>query len=569
MPENTDIYQERLTNLRTAIEQVECDGYIIPRTDEFQGEFLAPYAERLAWLTGFTGSAGAAIVTKDKAAVLSDGRYTIQLEQQVPEIYERVDITKTNIAEWLNTNTNDEMVIAYDPWLLTPAQLSKIHEKNITLRAIEDNLIDQVWQDQPKRTVEEITIFPDEIAGKTSKEKRTELSEEMEGEAQLITAGDSICWLLNVRGADIDFSPLIHSYALLYKDNTVDWFLDHELDETLRKHLGVDVRIFKREEMAQRLMFKVIGRDPKTAPAWFNKFDVMDSPDPCEHPKSIKTEQEQCAIREAHIHDGVAMVKFLKWLDETTQPQTELSVEQKLETFRHENPDYLGGSFSTIAGFAGNGAIVHYRATEETNQKIAGDNLLLIDSGGQYRWGTTDITRTIAIGEPTQAMKTHYTAVLKAHIAVASARVKQGTIGKDVDAIARAPLKALGLDYAHGTGHGVGCYLCVHEVAANLSPREEKQLEAGMLISNEPGYYEEDNYGIRLENLVLVQHDKQTDELYFETVTYAPFDKRLIAMNELSDAEQAWLENYNKACFESVSPHLDETTYNWLQRVLS
>lgn len=565
MPENTTTYQGRLEQLRQQIAKSGCDGFILPRTDEFQGEFIAAYAERLEWLTGFTGSAGLAIITNDKAVIMSDGRYTLQLEQQVPyDFYKRADSVANPIGQWLVENIEADAKIGYDSWLMTPAQIEKIkhHAPDMELVQI-DNPVDAIWHDQPSKPKAAITIFPDEIAGKTSAQKRAEIAKNIKADAQLITTGDSICWLLNMRGKDIDFSPLIHSYALLYKDGSLDWFLDND---TSHLNLGDDVRFFKRNKIAERLKEVIIARDPKTAPIWFDQFKVTDVTDPCTHPKSIKTLQEQDVICKAHIQDGIAVTKFLKWIEETDEPMTELSVEQKLESFRREGPDYLGPSFSTIAGFAENGAIVHYRATEKTNKAIEGDSLLLIDSGGQYRWGTTDITRTIAIGAPTQEMKENYTRVLKGHICVASAKFAKGTTGKEIDDLARAPLKEAGLNYVHGTGHGVGCYLCVHEQAATIHPSGEDAIEAGMLISNEPGYYKTDEYGIRIENLILAW--EEGGKLGFETVTRAPYETSLIDEQLLNEDEKQWLKQYNQETFDILKSHLSLDEVKWLQKKL-
>lgn len=562
MPENTSIYQERLEDLRNQIIKTGCDAFILPRTDEFQGEFLAPYAERLEWLTGFTGSAGLAIITKERAVVMSDGRYTIQLEQQVPyDFYQRADSTKISIAQWLTENIEQGAKVGYDAWLMTSAQLDKIKDNvnGIELVPI-SNPIDAVWPDQPLKPANSVIGFPDDIAGKTSADKRENIAKNQKVQTQLITAGDSICWLLNVRGSDIEFSPLTHSYLLLYKDGSVDWFLDNNLDNLKNDK---NIRILKRNQMQDRLTGLEVGRDPKTAPIWFDQFNVKESVDPCRHPKSIKTNAEQGAIKQAHIQDGVAIVKFLKWLEETDEPMSELSVEEKLEGFRRQSADYLGPSFSTIAGFAENGAIIHYRSTEKTNKTIGGNGLLLVDSGGQYRWGTTDITRTVAIGNPSEEMKENYTRVLKGHIAVASAKFEKGTTGKEIDDLARAPLKEIGLDYAHGTGHGVGCYLCVHEYAASISPKGEEALEAGMLISNEPGYYKENEYGIRIENLILVQQVNE-QELCFETITYAPYDPKLIITSMLDKNDIEWLKTYSENTKNNLNPFLSEGERQWL-----
>ncbi len=570
MPENTTLYQVRLNDLRKEIENLGLDGFILPRTDEFQGEFLAPYAERLAWLTGFTGSAGMAIILKDKAAVLSDGRYTIQLDQQVAHnLYERIDSTKIPPGEWLDKNAAKGARIGYDMWLITPVQLEKLKEKaqNIEFVALKQNPLDTLWKDQPAKPCAPVTLFPDSVAGQTSAQKRAAIAKEIKGDACLLTLCDSLCWLLNVRGADIDYSPLMHSYALLYADSSLDWFIDdHKLSPEIIKHLGHQVKIKSPEDISQNIVGKAITMDRKTAPIWFEHqgAQIIDAKDPCIYPKSIKTASEQEAIKKAHILDGVAIIKFLIWLEEATEPMDELSIEEKLESFRRKCADYQGPSFSTIAGFAQNGAIVHYRATPKTCMDIKGDGLLLVDSGGQYRWGTTDITRTILVGKASKDMIEHYTRVLKGHIALASAIFKRGTIGKEIDALARAPLQEVGLDYAHGTGHGVGCYLGVHEEAASISPRGEQPLEQGMLISNEPGYYREGAYGIRLENLVLVQK-AQKDSLCFETVTLAPFEAKLIDVKMLSAKERTWLNQYGAKTIENLSPLLNKKERQWLE----
>ncbi len=582
MPENDAIYQGRLASLRMQIENLMLDGFIIPRTDEFQGEFLAPYAERLAWLTGFTGSAGAAVILADKAVVMSDGRYTIQLAGQVDEnLYETADSTKVSVGKWLAEQGHGNLRIGYDAWLHTPSQIERINddlaEGDFTLVPVSQNPIDAVWRGQPQKPEGDVMIFPDEVAGKSSKEKRSEIAGQLKEngiKASLITVSDSICWLLNVRGADINFSPLVLSYAILYDDGKLDWFVDErKVSGMVRTTLGTDISVKPMEAIESTLTFVdgIISIDAKTAPIAFENMIVKTgkeyktADDPCITPKAIKTSSEQAVIRDAHIKDGVAMVKFLKWLDDNANKieMDELSVEDRLEQFRRECPEYLGASFSTIAGFAGNGAIVHYRATPETSKAVQGDGLLLVDSGGQYKWGTTDITRTIAIGNPTQEMKENYTRVLKGHIAVASARFKQGALGKDIDALARKPLQDVGLDYAHGTGHGVGCYLCVHEAAANIFPRGELEMQEGMLLSNEPGYYKEGEYGIRLENLVLVQKDG--DELFFETVTHAPFANEMIILDMLNQKEKSWLYDYNHKILDTLSHHLDQDCANWLQ----
>ncbi len=584
MPENTTIYQDRLELLRKEIQNYNLDGYMLPRTDEFQGEFLAPYAERLKWLTGFTGSAGLAIILFDKAIVMSDGRYSLQLKDQVDSnLYDIGNSTKITTGEWLSQYADSGAVIGYDPWLYTPKQIldikDRLKDKGIKLKQVDSNLIDLIWSDQPSRPCEPISLFPNSIAGKTSEEKCGYIARQVkdnECDACLITAGDSICWLLNVRGRDIDFSPLCLSYAILYADGSLDWFIEGQKpSDDIINHIGSGVRIFNFDKIEERISLlkdTSIWADNKSTPQWFmsvfeeNNVNSFDEEDPCILPKAIKTPSEQDAIRKAHIADGVAIVKFLKWIDDNQNKieVSELSAEQALENFRRESGDYLGASFSTIAGFNDNGAIIHYRATNKTNKLIKGDGLLLVDSGGQYRWGTTDITRTIAIGNPSREMRENYTRVLKGHIAVSKAIFSKDAKGKDIDILARKSLQEVGLDYAHGTGHGVGCYLCVHEAATHISPKEEKIFKAGMLVSNEPGYYKEGEYGIRIENLVLVCESKEQKHYSFETITLAPYDRRLIVLEMLDNHEKEWLAGYYSGVSRIIFPHLSEDDKSWL-----
>lgn len=580
--------------LRREINRQKADGLILPRTDEFQSEFLAPCSGRLEWLTGFTGSAGAAVILADRAVVLSDSRYTIQLRQQVDgALYETADSMETPPGIWLARQGIRDLTIGYDPWLHTPRQLEKIREDlsgiSIRLQAMEANPVDAVWAGRPAFPDAPVSLFPDEIAGRSAAEKRERIALDVRGagaQACVLTAGDSICWLLNVRGADVEFSPLVLSYALLHGDGSVDWFVDEtKVSGAVRKKLGAAVRVVPPEGLRGALAAmqgQKVWLDRRSAPAAIEDIllahgaEVLDRKDPCVLPKALKTREEQAAIRQAHIHDGVAVVRFLKWLDEHEAPGdlTEIGVAEKLEDFRKGAPCYKGPSFGTIAGAGPNGAIVHYRASAETDRVLDRDSLLLIDSGGQYEGGTTDITRTVAIGAPTQEMRENYTRVLRGHIAVAKARFPEGTRGVQIDALARAPLWAAGLDYGHGTGHGVGCYLCVHEEAASISPRGEEPFQAGMLISNEPGYYKEGAYGIRIENLVLVReegkilHDGRA-MLGVETVTLAPFDPRLIVSEMLTEEETLWLRAYSEQIRMTLDPFLDADERIWLARQTS
>ncbi len=583
MPENSQQYQERLVTLRKQIKKQGLDGFILPRTDEFQNEFLAPYAERLAWLTGFTGSAGTAVILPTKAAIFSDSRYTIQLKNQVNSfLYNIENITENPVGKWIKENVNTGDNIGYDMWLYTAKQIKDIKEdlagKDINLIPLKFNFIDDLWQGQPEKPSAPVTIFPNDVAGSTSLEKRNLLAKDLKKSALnacVISSCDSLCWLLNVRGGDVEYSPLVLSYGILYDSGDFDWFIDKKkLSAEVLSHIGQGVNIYSFDEILSQVkkVGGAIGLDPATCPLWFENHisNFREFKDPCILPKSIKSKAEQEAVRFAHINDGVALVKFLKWLDENNQQISELSLEAKLEEFRRENNDFIAPSFATIAGFAEHGAVVHYRATKESDKIVKGNSLLLLDSGGQYRWGTTDITRTIAIGEPSNEMIENYTRVLKGHIAVVLAQFKKGTVGADIDVLARKPLQEVGLDYGHGTGHGVGCYLCVHEAAAHISPRGEVAFKAGMLISNEPGYYKEGEYGIRIENLVLAQEcDDNSNMLCFDTVTLVPFDPKLINIKMLDRREKQWLKTYTLDMQEKLAPYLSAEEKAWLEKVNS
>lgn len=588
MPEKRRSYQARLSALRKEMKKEKRDGYILPRTDEFQSEFLAPYAERLKWLTGFTGSAGVSIVLDYKAVVMSDGRYTIQLKDQVDtKLFETDDMMKTSIGDWLAENAEFGTVIGYDVWLMTIDQVAKIKEKvahkNIALKPTEGNLIDRIWVDHPQWPSKKATVFPDDIAGRTSREKRKSISKELKAKgcsACLVTQGDSIAWVLNIRGADVPYTPVCLSYLLLHEDGSAEWFVDGDkLTPDVARALGHTVKVHNFYNLEKRLS-EVNGKlwiDPKTAPSWFgmiaqkNKIDVYEAEDPCVKPKSIKTIEEQKASRFVHILDGVAVTRFLKWVDDHQNKisKSELAAEGALDGFRRASDKYIGPSFETIAGFADHGAIVHYRATMQSNKIIKGDGLLLVDSGAQYKWGTTDITRTVAIGTPTEEMRENYTRVLKGHIAVASAVFESDTTGKEIDALARAPLRKEGLDYAHGTGHGVGCYLGVHEKATHISPKEDNTFEVGMLLSNEPGYYKEGEYGIRIENLVLVRDAQKSGCYRFDTISFAPFDPSLIVDSLLTKSEKEWLKTYEQNIADFIMPRLSQEEQAWLKTKLT
>ncbi|MGB4107147.1 MAG: aminopeptidase P family protein [Alphaproteobacteria bacterium] len=574
---------EKLSALRATLKKRGLAGFIVPRISEYQGEFVAAYAERLEWLTGFTGSAGTALVLQGKAAIITDGRYTIQLAQQADKkIYEFLNNPKTTASKWLAENAGNGDVIGYDPWLLTAKQVETFEktfaEKNIKFTATDGNPVDDLWTDQPAFPREKTEIFPEEFAGVSSKEKRTSICKTLKEKnlaACVITVPDSLMWLLNVRGADVEYTPVVLSFGILHANGKVEWFVHAEkITPDVKKNIGNDVEVADPGEIEKRIkaLKGKIGLDFTRSPVWFKITlgdKAIDFKDPCIDPKAIKNPAETKALRAAHIRDGAALTAFLHWL-QTNKEKDELEIVSKLEEFRRKNNSYRGPSFSTISGWAANGAIVHYRADEKTNTKINPPGLLLLDSGGQYNDGTTDITRTVAIGSPTEEMKTSFTLVLKGHIAVAKAKFPQGTTGAQIDALARAPLWDSGLDYSHGTGHGVGCFLSVHEESASLSLRGTEPLKEGMFLSNEPGYYKEGEYGIRIENLVLITDQGKTADgdmlLGFETLSFVPIDRALIIKEMLTPDELDWINAYHAQVLKLIGPRLDEPVRVWLER---
>lgn len=577
LQENNMTNSAKLNALRDYIKKNGISGYIVPRTDEYLGEYVPANAERLSWLTGFTGSAGAAVVMLDKAVVMSDGRYTLQLAEQVDaSLYELVNSQETSLSEWLKAIVKQGDVIGYDPKLHTSDEIKKIEEAGVTLMAIKGNLIDVIWADRPAAPMTQVTLFDEKYAGQSAQDKIKSIQEQLTAdkvEAVLITMSDSIAWALNIRGGDIPFIPVCLSYLIIPATGKVQWFVQDKKITIVKKALGDIVEFLDEDEIAVNLLkFKSVQIDEKRTPIYFknilqeNSIDILNKEDPVILPRACKNQAEQAAMKQAHIRDGVALVKFLKWFDVQAQygQLSELSVEAKLENFRAQALEFKEPSFSTIAGFGAHGAIVHYRASEESNLTITTNDLLLLDSGAQYNDGTTDITRTILIGDVADEVKENYTLVLKGHIGIASAVFKKGSVGKDIDGFARAPLQSKGLDYSHGTGHGVGCYLSVHEEAASISPRGERALEAGMIISNEPGYYKQGTYGIRIENLVLVtEHD--AENLCFETITLAPIDKSLIVKEMMSEDELEWFNDYHARVYKTLSPLLDDAHQAWLK----
>ena len=593
MAENLDLSDhDKLRALRAELEKRGLQGFLVPHADEHQSEYLPARAERLAWLTGFTGSAGAAVILADQAAIFVDGRYTLQVRQQVDgALYRYQHITECPPQKWLAATAAPGTVIGYDPWLHTAARVEDLtralSDKGLELRATGDNPIDAIWTDQPLAPQEAVVPHDLAFAGIASAAKRESLAtslKEKEVDAAVLSQPDSIAWLLNIRGGDVSHTPLPLSFAILHADASVELFMEPaKAAPGLRRHLGNQVSIADPDALGRRLddlgaAKKRVLTDGATAARWlFERLsragaDIVRGADPCILPKARKNEVEIAGTRAAHLRDGVALARFLAWLDNETPHGgvTEISAETKLAELRHAGQHFKGLSFDTISGAGPNGAIVHYRVSKDSNRRLKTATLYLVDSGAQYLDGTTDVTRTVAIGAPTDEMRDRFTRVLKGHIAIATARFPKGTSGGQLDPLARQFLWQAGLDYDHGTGHGVGSYLGVHEGPQRISKRGgDTPLEPGMIVSNEPGYYKEGAYGIRIENLVLVTpleapHGAEKELLGFETLTLAPIDARLADLSLMTRVEIDWLNAYHARVHDQVGPLVDAATRRWL-----
>jgi Xaa-Pro aminopeptidase len=588
-------YADRLAALREQLKSDQLDGFVVPLTDEHMSEYVGSYAQRLAWLTGFEGSAGSAVVLPEEAAIFVDGRYTLQVRSQVDaDHWSYQSVPETSIAEWLKEHAPDGARIGYDPWLHSRDWVTRATEalkaKGASLVPVKRNPIDAVWADRPEASTERLIVHPDRLAGKSSAEKRHEIADwlvKQGADAAVLAALDSIAWTFNIRGKDVSRTPVALAYALVHADGTADLYVAGEkIDAEVRQHLGNGVRVHERgdfEAALTRLKDQRVVVDPeRSVAAIFDALDqagatIVPARDPTVLPRAIKNPTEIAGQQAAQARDGAAIAKFLHWV-EAEAPKgelDELKASDRLEALRREAAELRDLSFDTISGAGPNGAIVHYRASEATNRPLEMNSIYLVDSGGQYEDGTTDITRTVVIGEPSAEMRDHFTRVLKGHIALATAVFPKGTRGSQLDSFARRPLWDAGLDYAHGTGHGVGSFLSVHEGPQRISPMGSSQsggdepLQAGMILSNEPGYYKTGEYGIRIENLVQVV-DKvipgaEKEMLGFETLTFAPIDRRLVARDMLAPAERDWLNAYHADVLAKIGAQLSGDDRAWLE----
>lgn len=589
-PEDGIALTARLAAFREEMLRHRLTGFVIPRADSQQNEYVPPSEERLAWLTGFTGSAGLAVVLTQKAALFVDGRYTLQAGHQVDaSVWGVESLIDPPPENWLARHLVSGDRLGFDPWLHTSAaaeRLAKACAKaGAELVAVEGNPVDAIWTERPLPPLGPVSMHGLQFAGESEADKLKRLNSEITRlglDALMLSDSHAVAWTFNIRGADVAHTPLPLSYALVPKDGRPTLFIDHrKLSASVRAHIEAHADIAEPDALLPALTKLAkngakIGLDNATAADVLNRV-IVDAggkprrgPDPVALLKAVKNKTEIEGARTAHRRDGVALARFLAWIDREAPggALTEIDAVEALETFRRETGVLKDVSFPTIAGTGPNGAIVHYRVTRKTNRRIAPGDLLLMDSGAQYEDGTTDVTRTIAIGQPTDEMRDRFTRVLRGHIAIARAAFPDGTTGAQLDTLARQFLWHAGIDFDHGTGHGVGSYLSVHEGPARISKLGTTPLKRGMILSNEPGYYKTGAFGIRIENLVLVVEDKiegaERPMNGFETLTLAPIDRHLINAKKISKKERAWIDDYHARVRREIRPLVDEATKVWL-----
>ena len=588
-------YEARLSALRVQLKKDQLDGFVVPICDEHMSEYVGDYAQRLGWLTGFGGSAGSAVVLSEEAAIFTDGRYTLQVREQVDgNNWQYIGVPQTSISDWLKEHTPAGARIGYDAWVHTKGWVESatvaLKAKGAELVAVKSNPIDAVWADQPGKSDAKLMVHDDRFAGQSSAEKRAAVAEWLTAnglDSTVISALDSVAWLLNVRGSDVANTPVALSFVLAHADGTADLFVAPEkVGDDVRAHLGNAVRLRTPEEFVPALKAmngKRIAVDPDRAVAAIfgalkdGGATLVEARDPTILPKAVKNHVEQAGHRAAQARDGAALSRFLHWMGETAHQGglDELSAAARLKSFREDTGMLHDLSFDTISATGPNGAHCHYKVDEASNRAIEPNSIYLVDSGGQYLDGTTDVTRTIWVGpgQPTAEMKDRFTRVLKGHIALALAVFPEGTRGAQLDTMARASLWQAGLDYAHGTGHGVGSFLAVHEGPQRIGKFSggqagtDEPLQAGMFLSNEPGYYKAGEYGIRIENLVLVEEREiagaEGRYFGFETLTFAPIDKTLVDVSLLSGEELRWWNDYHAKVLSIIAPQLDGGALAW------
>lgn len=587
-------FADRLACVRQQMNARGLDALIVPRADEYLGEYIPECNERLRWLSGFTGSAGVVIIFADRAAIFVDGRYTVQVRKQVPEeLFEILHLLETPHVPWLADQLSQGSRVGYDPRLhpFTWYQEAEktLSEAGLDLIGLDENLVDACWEDRPESTPQTAILMPESLTGSSSLGKRRTISAAVAdkgADAALIFAADSLAWLMNIRGQDVPCLPVVLGFGLLHAGGRLQFFTDpSKIPEGFDEHVGEDVEVLPEsaaQEAFEALSGKIVLADPATANAWCQLSlkaagaELIAEDDPVILPKACKNSAEITGMQNAHLRDGVAMVRFLAWLDKEVDAgrlHSEGELSDRLFKFRSTGDHFRGPSFDTISAAVGNAAMCHYNHLNfEATSHLEMDSVYLVDSGGQYLDGTTDVTRTVAIGDPIEEIRRRFTLVLKGHIALDQAMFPEGTTGTQLDVLARQFLWNEGLDYDHGTGHGVGSFLSVHEGPQRIGKQfNAHALQAGMVISNEPGFYKDDAYGIRCENLVVVReaevsHQDGPPMFHFEALTAVPFDTRLIDIELLSAKELAWINDYHTWVRRALRPHLGEQDCRWLEK---
>jgi Xaa-Pro aminopeptidase len=585
-----NINDANLKKLRQILKKHSIDYLILPNNDEFFSEYLPQSEKRIEFLTGFNGSNAVIIVGQKQCQFFTDGRYILQAKEQLNlDEYKIHNITEESLFSWLRNNLTKNQLLAISSKNHDISFVNNIiaitDQNNSDLLITEEDFINQIWLKRPKNPNSKVYFHDLKYSGKDSIAKRKEITANLSEDATLLTSPASIAWLLNIRASDIEYTPFLLAYGILYKNNQVELFCDPKRIDDLNSKKLKKVNFTHPKYLVSKIAalkskVKNIQIDPSSTNCWIynllksNDLNLISKQDPCLLSKAVKNETEIKSAIKAHYLDGLAVTRFLSWLENTLKKGVvvdEIKAEEKLSEFRKANKEFLYPSFASISSFASNGAIIHYKATKKTNKKITGNSLYLIDSGGQYFYGTTDITRTIAIGNPTSEMKNDFTRVLKGHINIARAKFPAGTTGNQLDPLARFHLWQDSKDYDHGTGHGVGSFLSVHEGPISISKRAQTQpLLPGMILSNEPGYYKEGEYGIRIENLILVQQSSENKKfLYFKTLTLAPIDNRLINLKMLTYPEKKWLHNYHQEIYDNLADELSQSEKTWLRDIVN
>ena len=574
--------KNKLIKLRRELTTNNIDGYIIPKNDEFFGEYVSPENERLKYLTGFSGSAGQSLVLKKKAFIFVDGRYTLQAQKEVRKGFKVIQIHKTIPSDILRKN-KQKLRIGFDPRIYSLASLINLYKtENVKLIPIKKNLIDKIWPNKPKPKFNKFFILKTQYAGKSFKNKINLICKILKRKKLknlLVTAPENVAWTLNIRGKDNSYSPIPNCNAIVnYKKKITLIVEDKKISKNFKSQFGKVVKYVNPTDITAH--FNSLDKkqnfliDKFTCSYFYRekiaeRFKYIEEIDPIFFLKSKKNIVEINNTIKSHIADGTALTKFIYWIKNNINKIkiSELSAQKKLEQFRKKNKNYVSPSFNTISGSGPNGAIVHYRANSKTNRIIKTKDVYLCDSGGQYHYGTTDVTRTICFSKQSQKIKNIFTKVLKGHIGVATYKLKKNTTGKKLDIVARSALKKAGLDYAHGTGHGVGYFLNVHEGPQAISKINNIKLEEGMILSNEPGYYETNKFGIRLENLVFIKKYKK--KLRFENLTFAPIEKDLINFKLLNKKEKKYLNEYHKKIYMILGSYLNKDEKSWLRSFIN